>query len=61
MSPAPPMQCGKCVKRNSADRMVKMDLSSKEKGKSHMYFDKDRLGDLFSRKKGKDVDLNLLC
>jgi len=32
MSPAPPMQCGKCVKRNAADRMVKMDLSSKEKG-----------------------------
>jgi len=31
MSPAPPMQCGKCVKQNAADRMVKMDLSSKEK------------------------------
>jgi len=46
MSPAPPMQCGKCFKRNAADRMVKMDLSSKEKGKPYMYFDKDRLGDL---------------
>merc|ERR1719167_1474941 len=29
---SPSLQCGKCVKRNATDRMVKMDLSSKEKG-----------------------------
>ena len=46
MSPALPMQCGKCVKRNVRDRIDEMDLRSKEKGKSNMYSNKDRLGDL---------------
>ena len=42
MSPAPPTQCDKCVKRNARDRIDEMDFSSKEKGKSNMSSIKDR-------------------
>ena len=43
ISPAPPAQCGKCVKRKVRDRIDQMDLTSKKKGKSNMCSNKKRL------------------
>ena len=39
ISPAPPQQCGKCVKQKVRDSIDAMNLSTKKKGKSNMYFD----------------------
>ena len=44
MSPAAPAQCGKCVKGKVRDSIDAMNLSTKKKGKSNMYFDKEIFG-----------------